>query len=337
MTCRSWLFGVIGVVCALAGNARADEAPAAQSPLDVALADEAAGRFQDACPAIKRIYREDPRPSTLFRIAECYDKWGRIATAAVHYDDYLAAFDRLTDTEQGTERAHEETASARREVLEKKIPRVVLKLPRESPDSTRVLRKPLEEGPPIQVAVGVPLLIDPGEHVLTTEVPGRVSVFTKFSVKEGENRIVEVLLPPQTGKIEPTAKVKPLQPVPSMMPTLDPGIPGRRIAAYTLGGVGALSLLGGVVTGVITWAQKGSIEKNCRGKICNVTGEGAKDTAATTGLISSVAFPIAAATLGAGAILYFTEPAPSKFGKAGPKVFVGAAVGAGALEVNVRW
>jgi len=332
-------FGVLFAASNLAWADDPDAPPAApKTGLETALADAEAGRFADACPAIRRSYREDPRASTLFQLAECYRKWGRIATAAVHYEDYLAAYDKLTDTEQKDERAHEEIASKQRELIEKQIPKVVLRVPRDAPETTRVLRRPQEDGPPIPVAIGVPLLIDPGEHVLTTEVPGRASVFTKFSVKVGENKTVEVEIPPASGKIDPTNKAKPLQPVPSMMPVLDPGISGRRVAAYALGGVGAVGILGGLVSGVITWGQKPTIEKNCRGKICNPTGEAAKDTAGITGLISSVAFPLGIVALGGGAILYFTEPPPSKFGSLREQKYsVGAAVGAGTLEVDVRW
>jgi hypothetical protein len=329
-------------VFAATGPVWAQEADAPKAAADSIDADIAAGRFKEACAALKQRYIEDAVPATLYRLAECYDKWGRLATAAVHYDDYLVAYDKLTDTSRKEERDHEEKASRRREELDKRIPKVILRVPRDAPDTTRVLRRTQDEGPLVPVAIGVPLLIDPGEHVLTTEVPGRVSVFTKFSVKEGENRNVEVQIPAASGKVDPTSKVKPLQPVPSLMPALESGVSGRRVAAYTLGGIGAVGVLGGIVTGAITWAQKSPIEQNCLAanpKICNPTGEGAKQTAEITGLVSTVAFPVGLVTLGAGIILYLTEPAPSKFGAAEPKIRVGAALGpgAGALDVGVRW
>jgi len=347
MKCRSWalpafLFLSLASGGALAqDNPPADTAKGADDPIE---ADIQAGRFKDACPAIKRKYLEDPRPATLYRLATCFDAWGRIATAAVHYDDYLAAYEKLPDSEQQekAERERENKASKRRQELEKEIPKVILRVPRDAPDTTQVKRRPLDDGPLVPVAIGVPLPIDPGDHVLTTEVPGRVSVFTKFSLKRGENKIVEVEVPPVNGRIDPTTKVKPIQPVPSLTPSLDPGISGRRVAAYSLGGIGAVGILGGVVTGAITWAQKEPIAKNClvtNPKVCNPTGIGAKNTAGITGLVSTVAFPVGFVALATGITLYFTEPPPSKFGRAEPKVRIGATVGAsaGTLEVDVRW
>ncbi len=334
-------FGVLFAASNLAWADDPDAPPAApKTGLETALADAEAGRFADACPAIRRSYREDPRASTLFQLAECYRKWGRIATAAVHYEDYLAAYDKLTDTEQKDERAHEEIASKQRELIEKQIPKVVLRVPRDAPETTRVLRRPQEDGPPIPVAIGVPLLIDPGEHVLTTEVPGRASVFTKFSVKVGENKTVEVEIPPASGKIDPTNKAKPLQPVPSMMPVLDPGISGRRVAAYALGGVGAVGILGGLVSGVITWGQKPTIEKNCMStntKICNPTGVGAKTTATVTGWISQVTLPIGLVAVGTGAFLYYTEPPPSKFNERSSTPQIRLGLGPTSGSIQIQW
>jgi hypothetical protein len=302
-----------------------------------AVNDLEAGRYAQACPALRKILRQDSRPKTLFYLAECEEKWGRIATAAVHYDDYLAMYDGLSPSEQKEEQKREEQAAARREALEKKIPRVMLRLPRDAPASTRVLRTPPDGGEPVGVAVGVPLPIDPGKHVISTEVPGRPRMDKNFTVREGESKVVELEVAPASSSVQPTRRASPLQPVPTVLPPLDPGTPPRRIAAYTLGGVGVVGILGGVVTGAITWAQKGPIEGNCLGRICNETGVGAKDTAKVTGIISTVAFPVGIAALGAGVLLYVTEPAPARLGgmPAGPRV--GTRVGPGSLAVEGSW
>lgn len=324
--------------------APAPSAPAAgpQSAIDIALEDQKARNFARACIALKKAYREDPRPSTLFLLAQCYDQWGQVATAAVLYEDYEAAFDKLSEEDQKAEGDREDVASKRRSELEKRIPKVVLRVPREAPDSTRVLRRATEGGPLVAVAIGIPLPIDPGEHVLVTQVPGRVEVFTKFTLKEGENRTVEVNIPPPSADGDPTKKPKPIQPVPTLTPSLDPGISGRRVAAYTLGGIGAVGLVGGIVTGAITFAQKDPIAKNCLEtnlKICNPTGVAAKENAKISGLVSTILFPIGAVGLGVGAILYFTEPPPSKFGRTEPhwRWNVAAGPGLAGVEAEYRW
>jgi hypothetical protein len=340
---------VLAAFLAHAGSVLADEPPpapgpgaSAQSAIDIALEDQKARNYARACIALKKAYREDPRPSTLFLLAQCYDQWGQVASAAVLYEDYEAAFDKLPVDDQKAEGDHEEIASKRRGELEKRVPKVVLRVPRDAPESTRVMRRSSEGGPAVPVAIGIPLPIDPGEHVLVTQVPGRVEVFTKFTLKEGENRIVEVNVPPASADGDPTKKPKPIQPVPTLTPSLDIGTSGRRIAAYAFGGVGVAGLLGGVVTGAVTFAQKDPIEKNClptNQKICNPTGVSAKQTASISGLVSTVLFPVGAVALGVGAILYFTEPPPSKFGAVERRLGwnVVAGPGTAAFEVNYRW
>jgi len=339
-----------------AGTAFADEpaadpdgaAPAQNAPsttkaaITAALEEQKAGKFDSACPALKKTYREDPRASTLFLVAQCYDQWGRTASAAVLYEDYEAAFEKLPEDEQRAEGDHEELASKRRTELEKRIPKVLLRVPREAPETTRVVRRSSEGGPAIPVAIGIPLPIDPGEHVLVTQVPGRPEAFTKFTLKDGENKTVEVSIPPPSADGDPTRKPKPIQPVPTLTPPLDPGISGRRAAAYTVGGIGIAGLIGGIATGAITFAQKDPIAQNCLStnlKICNATGTAAKNTAEISGLVSSILFPVGIVGVGVGAILYFTEPAPSKFGSTSPKWRwnVNAGPGFAGVETNVRW
>lgn len=317
-------------------------APAPKSAIDMALEDQKARNFASACVALKKIYREDARPSTLFLLAQCYDQWGRIATAAVLYEDYEAAYDKLPDDEQKAEADREEVASKRRAELEKRVPKVVLRVPVEAPGSTKVMRRSADGGALLPVAIGVPLPIDPGEHTLVTQVPGRADAFTKFTLKEGENRIVEVRIPDPSAAGDPTRKPAPIQPVPTLTPSLDVGMSGRRIAAYTLGGIGVAGILGGLVTGAITFAQKDPIDKNClpaNQKICNPTGVSAKNTAQISGLVSTVLFPVGAVGLGVGAILYFTEPPPSKFGSTEPawRWNVSAAPGLAGVEAEYRW
>jgi hypothetical protein len=193
----------------------------------------------------------------------------------------------------------------------------------------------------VQLAVGVPLPIDPGEHVASTEVPGRPRYDKRFFVHEGEKLFIDLPVAKADESITPTRRAEPLKPVPALLPPLDPGISARRVSAYALGGVGALGVLGGIVTGAIVWAQKTPITQNCKSfdnkTICNSTGEHAKDTARISGVISTVAFPVGLAALGGGVLLYVTEKPPSKFGSVAPGTQVRAALGPTGGSLEVQW
>ena len=69
-------------------------ADAAQEIFDKGVADCDVGRDEAACSAFLKSYRLEKRPVALFRLAECEEKAGRVATAALHYDEYLDLFER---------------------------------------------------------------------------------------------------------------------------------------------------------------------------------------------------------------------------------------------------
>jgi Tetratricopeptide repeat len=341
-------FAAILAICASTGLAHADDPvddgappPQPQGTFGQAMTDMDAGRYEVACPAFKRAYQEDPRAATIFYLAQCYEKWGRIATAVAHYDDYLAAYDKISPSEQASERDREELASARQQALLKQVPSVVLRLPFEAPASTKVLRKSPDGGPPIALGIGVALPIDPGEHILTTEVPGRPPGLTKFTIKIGEKREVNVEVPAAEGR--GVVKNDPIFTKAVKMPDLKVKTSKRRVAAYSLIGVGGAGLIGGIVTGAVTWGQKDSIATGClpaEPHICNQSAVAAKETAKLSGLLSTIFFPVGAVALTTGIVLYVTEPPPSVFESAtapGLRFQAYTGIGSAGVEMNYSW
>ncbi|MFO0760022.1 MAG: hypothetical protein U0359_26290 [Byssovorax sp.] len=323
-----------------AAPARADEGQSAESLFQAGMSDMQNKRFASACPALRKSYKIEPRPATLFYLAECEQGAGRIATAAATYDEYLERFDRLSATEQKQEADRENLASSRREALEKDLPFVRLTIPASAPDGTRVSRVPQGGGEPVAVALNVPLPLDPGEHVVSTEAPGRPRLDKRFFIQKGERKAIMLELAPPT--VESAKQVRfgtPLAPVPSYLPPLNPGISGRRVMAYTLGGIGVAGVLVGAVTGAVTWAQKRPIDENCNDlKICNPAGESAKSTAKTMGIVSTASFIVGAAGLATGLVLYFTEPPPPKFSLSPQRVIVGVnRVAPASTSMELTW
>src|ERR1700733_10594176 len=84
----------LGTVAFLAG-AIALAADPAQAAFERGLAQMEAGRFDLGCPAVEESYKLDPRPGTLFTLAECEAKRGHLATAVRRYDDYLSLWSAL--------------------------------------------------------------------------------------------------------------------------------------------------------------------------------------------------------------------------------------------------
>src|SRR5258706_8825974 len=80
----------------LAGSSPARAQPsAAEASFNQGLADMQAGRYDTGCPALAESQRLDPRPGTLFTLAECEAKRGRIGTALTYYREYLALYEAM--------------------------------------------------------------------------------------------------------------------------------------------------------------------------------------------------------------------------------------------------
>ncbi len=99
-----------------AAPALAQDAVTSEALFRKGVDDMTAGRFETACPAISESLRLDPRPGTLFALAECYAKAGKPASAVVRYDEYLTAFSRMTPEQQSKQLGREKTAKEQRDL-----------------------------------------------------------------------------------------------------------------------------------------------------------------------------------------------------------------------------
>jgi hypothetical protein len=295
---------------AFAVPAAAQDIAAAEALFNRGMADLSAGRYETACKAIAESQRMDPRPGTLFTLATCEERWGHVATAVTRYGDYLALYDRLPEDRKATQGDRPKVAREQREKLALEVPELLLSLPPEAPAGTVVKR----DGQVMAAAaLGVGLPVDPGEHTVSTEVPGGAVWEQRVTLAKGEKKKVT---------LEVRAKVEP-QPMPTPTPVPAPpsvdstGPSGRRAAAIAVGSVGIAGLVLGGVMGGLTLAKKGVINDHC-GKSpkdptgCDQTGLDAASSAKPLGLGSTIGFAVGLAGVGVGAVLLLTEPRSPK-------------------------
>lgn len=304
-----------------AGQVGDDESAngAAEDLLNSGLLDFEEKRYSTACPKLRKSYKARPKPSTLFHLAQCEEASGKLATAALYYDDYLAKYQGLSPAQKEEEKTKAATAETQRKAITPRIPKVMFRLKTSAPSGTRVLRPQREGSDTVEVSVGVELPIDPGDHVVYTEAPGRPRMDKRFRIALGEPvKVVDLDVAAESTGDNRMSYGQPVTPVAAQLPPLDPPMSKRRVTAFIVGGIGAASLIAGVVTGALVWGQKGTIEGNCRNNVCNPKGESAADLASASGLASTITFSVGGAALATGVILYLTEPAPSKFGTMAP-------------------
>jgi hypothetical protein len=233
--------------------ARADEAAEAKALFEPGVADLEAGRFAQACPAIEQSYKLDPRPGTLFTLAECENKRGRLATAIRRYDEYLAAYGALSPDKMAKQGDREKIAREQKAALAARVPELTLALPPNAPPATRVTR----DGAVVdQVELGTPVRVDPGDHVVITQAPGGPPTTARITLAAGERRGIALVVAPPSAEAAPPASTVP----PGEEPKVEGESKWRLYTGGTLVGLGVVSAVVGAVFSSQVASQQGVID-----------------------------------------------------------------------------
>jgi len=291
----------IALLVSLAPVAIAQPSATAEALFRNGLQEMEAGRYEAACPSIAESYRLDARPGTLFTLAECEAKAGRIASAVAHYGDYVAVFSRMPEDQRQRQRGREAIARQQMDALRPNVPQMIVMLPKDAPVGTSVRMDSIELGTP---SLGMSLPVDPGEHRLTVQVPGLPPRSTTVTIGVGETQRVELEVPEAPPPAQPPRPEPPPATAPPMRTERDersrePSDQGesRRVVAYVLGGLALEGLAVGTVTGILAWQKKDDVERECPDAYCSADGMDAADAGTTYATVSTVSFGIGLAAL----------------------------------------
>lgn len=296
--------------------------PAIAQPRDRAAAEalfragrEAAdkGDYATACKRFEESERLDPALGTLFNLADCKEKQGKLASA---WQLFREVAQRLSDSDERAQIASERATS-----LEPRLPRLNLQLAPEAPAGTQVFRDGVELG---AGSLSVPLPVDPGAHTVLVRAPGHQE--KSYEVQAEEGKVVELAIAPGAATGAPSGETSSAgaDGVVDIRtpPEPDRGTGGRKTAGYVIGGLGIASLVAGAVTGGLALSKKGEMEDNCASDLaCNQDGVDAADSGKTFATISTITFAAGAVAVGVGAFLILSGDSEGKH------VAVGAAPG----------
>lgn len=316
----------LGALAALvlgAGPARA--ADPAEALFQRGVDGMTAGRYDEACPLLEQSYRRGPRPVRLFALAECEATRGRIAAAVRRYDEYLALHEALSPPARQQQGNRASWARSQQAALAPHVPKLVVALPPGAPADAVVT---LDGAALAASAVGAPIPVDPGEHVLITRAPGGRPTELHVRLARDERRRVELeVAPPSPGFDLPPA------------PTPTAPTSGRRTAAYVTGGVGLAGVLAGAVLGGLAAGEKGTVDTSCGlGGVpgaCNHAGKTAADRLQAWGLGSTVGLSIGAAAVATAVVLVVTEPRGAAVAGAGGVQVALGPTGRGGFSLGV--
>jgi hypothetical protein len=311
---RSLSFGLCASLASLLFTVRAaaQDTATAGALFDKGVADMEAKHFASACPAIEESQRIDPRPGTLFTLAECLAQWGKVASAVARYQEYVDLVPLLSPQQQARHRDRLATARAQLTKIKPTVPLLTLVLPADAPAGTTVTRNGETLG---SAALGLALPVDPGRYEIVTRAPGVPDRQTSVTLELGDAKRLE--LDTGTPKAAPTLEPEVLLPAPAASGGVDKKVPaepppepssgsGRRTAAYVAGGVGIAGVALGSVTGALVLGKKQTVSDNCPNHACNDAGYSAVTSSKSLALVSNIGFGVGIAGLALGGVLLLT-------------------------------
>jgi len=248
--------------------------------------------FKTACAKFRESNRLDPAVGTVFNIADCEEKLGRLATSWTLFQEVVQ---RLPPADN--RRAIAEQRAAK---LEPRVPKLSIHLQAAERGEITVRRDGVSLG---SASLDTALPVDPGEHVVVVEAPGTRPAEFRSRVSEGESAVLTVTPGAPLGATEP--------PPPPPNPELKTP-PPNHTAAYVIGAVGIAGLVTGAIAGVLVLDKKSTVNSECVGKQCSQAGVDAANAGKTLGVITTVGLVTGVVGLGAASYLFVSVPSPTE-------------------------
>lgn len=256
-----------------------------------------AGKFEQGCPLLEQSYVIDPLPGVLFTLAECQFGWGKAKTAADNYGKFLDAIGRLPPAEASKHAERAAVAIRKRAVAARSIASVRITVSGTWVAGTRLTLDHKD----VTLVVGKLVELDPGPHQVVLAQPGHARVVRSVQLGPAQSEAVAFTL---SAEAPPAAtNAQPAQEAPRA---------GAPTAAYVLGGVGALGVVVGTVTGLMAQSKKSTINDNCPGRVCNAEGRDAVDSGQRFATISTISFGVGIGALVGATYLFLRPERPAK-------------------------
>jgi len=246
--------------------------------------------FTTACAKFRESNRLDPAVGTVFNIADCEEKLGRLATSWTLFQEVVQ---RLPSDDERRAIAGERARS-----LEGRVPTLTIHLAHTERTDVVVRRDGVVLG---AASLETALPVDPGEHTVIVEAPGTQSALFTSQVGTGEHASLEVKL----GTISTTTAQAAKDTAPQ---TSTSAAHPSHTAAYVAGSVGVAGVITGVIAGLIVLDKKSTVNSNCVGNICNQAGVDASRSGKTFGVVTTVGLVAGALGLGTATYLFLSAP-----------------------------
>ncbi|MCA9622631.1 MAG: hypothetical protein KC731_26605 [Myxococcales bacterium] len=294
---RPWLLALaLGLTLGATPSfeARADEVTAqdketARGLMDVGRAKYAEGDYEAALEAFIGADEIMHVTSTGLWRGKALDKLGRLVEAR----DVLLGVARIpTGNSESTILADARAEAAElQEKIAYRIPELSLNIKGLLEPAVPTIT--IDGAPLAAAALGLPVKVDPGRHEIAATAPGHFDLDLAVTIAEAEKQSVTLLFRPNGEPITPP------EPEPE---TADTGTSPAMLTFYIAGGIGAVGLIAGGITGGISLALASSVKDRCSNQVCDPEVESKANTSIALAHVSTTTFAVGGAALTAGLI-----------------------------------
>lgn len=288
---------------------------AAEVAFDEAVALVEKGQYKEACAKFEESDRLDHAMNTVYNLADCYEKLGRITSAWEAYQKVA------NEARQAGKDALKKDAQDRADALKPKISKLTIAVPPSVAATSGLVVK--RDGVIVDSELwNQSIPVDAGEHTIVVSAPARSPWQTSISLSEAQAEKVTV------PELEAAA------------------LPGQKIGAIVAGGVGVAGFIVGGVFGSLTiskWAEAveacasaGDRQVSCPTQAQANNAQALGDEATTLATVSNIAFVVGGAALVGAGVLWLTAPSESATSGSAPLRIGIAAPGPGSIGGAVK-
>ena len=247
-------------------------------------------KFAEAIPKLEEAQRRDPGIGTLFNLAVCYAKVGKLAIAWRSFNQ-VEALARAAGKKQ-----REAAARAQLDELAPRVSHITLRVDDITVSAVRV------DGEPVSAADYAFVAVDPGEHVVEAVAAAKKPFSATVNVA-GEGELHAIVVP----------VLDPIETKTEVVTVADEGPNTRRTLGFVFGGIGLAGLAAATVTGIMLLDDKSTADERCKPSCVTSTGEidqegvDAVQRGKTLLPINAIAWGVGIVGLGAGAFFVLTS------------------------------
>lgn len=254
-----------------------------------------ADKFAEACEQFEKSQQLDPANGTLFNLAQCSERIGKLATAAAAYRELVA---------KDTNEQRKASSADRLTAIEPRVPKLIVKVA--SPPPGLVVELESTAGPR-GIAANTPTEVDLGEYSVIARARGYSEHISRVKIsQEAKTTTIDVTLVPGAANRDAIGGT----------PSTDAPKPARshrKLFGITAMAAGGATLIGGVVLGSLARSTWHDAKAVCGGTTCTSQADLDRanelgDQARSKATLATALTAGGAALAGIGVILFVTAP-----------------------------